>query len=150
MTIGVAYEAQGSIGELLVSVISHVSVVHLAKNLATVLLCFVVLHKWSSLRWFSLLSLSLPVNYVYGETVAPVMGLSGGTFAVLGASALIAFNKLPKITVLFLVVLAMHQATITKPEIAIAHSIAFLLGILAVQFSQLEVNTNYNDRINKA
>lgn len=146
----VAYSESGTWVDLLLSTVSHVSLLHYSKNAGLLVLCASAMMYYSiPARWLTALVVSIPVNYTYAQLVGPVMGASGGAFALLGVVSIVVYRRDKRLTVA-LIPLAIHQATIAVPEIAIAHSVAFAVGVSVVKFSELEIEIDYNDRINRA
>lgn len=146
----VAYSESGTWVDLLLSTVSHVSLLHYSKNAALLVLCASAMMYYNiPARWLTVLVVSIPVNYAYAHSVGPVMGASGGTFALLGVVSIVVYRRDRRLTVA-LIPLAVHQATIAVPEIAVAHSVAFVVGVSVVQSSQLDVTIDYNDRISRA
>lgn len=129
---GRPYTASGNAIDLLVSCISHVSTLHVAKNASLLAFCVIVLwHYDVRARWLSTLAFALPVNYAYAHAVGPVAGASGGTFALLGVVTVVAYERHCALTVIALIPLAVHQLAFGTPEIAVAHTVAWIVGVSA-------------------
>lgn len=129
---GVPYTESGSAIDLFASCVSHVSALHFAKNVTLLVLCVVVLGRYGArARWLSMLTFALPVNFAYAHAVGPVMGASGGTFALLGVATAYAYERHRVATVIALIPLAVHQLVFGIPEIAVAHTVAWIVGVSA-------------------
>lgn len=136
MYFKISYESGDGLIQLLFSVVSHVSALHLSKNLSAIMI-FITIMYWTNttFKYAMLLTLSIPVNYLYGTYVHSVMGLSGGTFALLGIAFYVVNSRYKWVAI---TVLAFHQLTITKPEIAIVHTIAFAIGYSSILIARKE------------
>lgn len=133
---GRPYTDSGSAIDLFVSCISHVSTLHAAKNASLLAFCVIVLwHYDVRARWLSTLAFAAPVNYGLAHAVGPVAGASGGTFALLGVVTVVAYERHSALTVIALVPLAFHQVAFGIPEIAAAHTVAWIVGVSAKRVS---------------
>lgn len=123
------YTESSSCIDLLYSTISHASLLHYSKNAALLILCSAIIGYYGvRARWLSMLAFAIPINYAYAHVVGAVIGSSGGTFALLGVVTVVIYRRDRRAT-LALVPLGIHQLTIATPEITVAHTIAWAIGI---------------------
>lgn len=118
--------------DLLLSIISHASVIHYSKNAVLLTFCGIVMIRYGiRARWLSALAFAVPVNYAYAHAFGPVIGASGGTFALFGVVTPVLLTEHRRATVAVLGALTVHQLTLGHPPVVAFHTIAFVVGFEA-------------------
>lgn len=123
------YSESGTWIDLLLSTVSHVSLLHYSKNATLLILCAsVMIYYGIPARWLGMLAVAVPANYCYAHAFGSVMGASGGTFALLGVMTVVAYRREQRLTIALVPLLA-HQLLIADPTIALTHGVAWIVGV---------------------
>lgn len=135
---GVGYDTSAPLWHVLWATVSHLSLAHLASNVALFAIGAAVLHRWGELEdGLPALPAAPAAVFAFGVLAGPVRGASGGTLVLIGAAAYLGLLHRPRLTAPLLVAFGLHQAAFATPVVAWAHAVAFLLGFVWADYRRM-------------